>query len=51
MKLVNTDDLGVDLETSFCGNGSACLKSVTLNLGTHSVNIDINSYTQQVVKL
>ena len=46
---MNTDDLGVDLETSFCGNGSVCLKTVTLNLGIHSVNINYESYTQQVL--
>ena len=50
IKLVNTDDLGVDLETTFCVNGSSvCLKAVTLNLGIHSVNIIYDLYTQQVI--
>ena len=50
IKLVNTDDLGVDLETTFCVNGSSvCLKAVTLNLGIHSVNINHDLYTQQVI--
>ena len=50
IKLLNTDDLGADLETSFCVNGSSvCLKAVTLNLGIHSVNINHDLYTQQVI--
>ena len=50
IKLLNTDDLGADLETSFCVNGSSvCLKAVTLNLGIHSVNINYDLYTQQVI--
>ena len=48
IKLVNIDNLGVDLETSFCGNGSVCLKAVTLNLGIHSVNVNFDQNTQQV---
>ena len=48
IKLVNADNFGVDLETLFCGNGSVCLKAVTLNLGIHSVNINYNLNTQQV---
>ena len=47
---MNTDDLGIDLETTFCVNGSSiCLKAVTLNLGIHSVNINYDLYTQQVI--
>ena len=50
IKLLNTDDLGADLETSFCVNGSSvCLKAVTLNLGIHSVNINYDLYTRQVI--
>ena len=50
IKVLNTDDFGVDLETTFCVNGSSvCLKAVTLNLGIHSVNINYDLYTQQVI--
>ena len=49
IKLLNTDDLGVDLETSFCVDGSVCLKAVNLNLGIHSVNINYDLYTQRVI--
>ena len=50
IKLLNTDDLGADLETSFCVNGSSvCLKAVILNLGIHSVNINYDLYTRQVI--
>ena len=53
IKLLNTDDLGADLETSFCDmdrhGSTVCLKAVTLNLGIHSVNINYDLYTQQVI--